>query len=586
MAEHSDELPEAPQHHHNDDRKTVVPEPSITTIIERIRARSKGSSGDAQKAEGSPPFARSKNLQTVGKPSFLPSPTVDSSVCYTNLLHNGDRRFGAKAPNGRDNRQNFCYTILLHNSRGGLVRRGRWFHYRRRVPDALRTVFGRSEIWVSLKTSNEGVASMRGQSVATAIEQEFARAWADNASSTLPMIGARNAAMLRLITSTVSARLSERQPSPIPEVEHAHANLSLSEVYRLYLADPRHLRCARTLESYGTTGRWIAEFFGGDTPVRQITREQCRGFVTFLQRVPANAHKRFPDLTLRQAVEVTTDLLNVERINAANVNAYLNKFAGSLNWAEQEGFIDRNPARGLRVADPVRKRDKRHPFSIEQLRCIFDAPLYTGCVDDWNGHARVGPNVIRRARFWIPLIGLFSGLRLNEICQLDLTDIIVLDGVLCFSVKATSSQSESEKRVKNVASERIVPVHAELRRLGFGCYLAERRQGEGAKLFPELRIGSTGYHSKAISQWFSRFLIACGAKQPLICFHSFRHNFRDGLRASGVNRDLSLALGGWRNGSTADDVADNYGSGFPPNMLEDAISRVSYQLSLNHLYIE
>ena len=307
--------------------------------------------------------------------------------------------------------------------------------------------------------------------------------------------------------------------------------------------------------------------------------------MTFLQRVPANAHKRFPDLTLREAVEVTTDLVDVERINAANVNAYLNKFAGFLNWAEQEGFVERNPARGLRVADPVRKRDKRHPFSAEQLHRIFNAPLYTGCVDDWNGHARVGPNVIRRARFWIPLIGLFSGLRLNEICQLDLTDMIILDDVLCFSVRGASSRSASQKRVKNVASERIVPVHAELRRLGFSDYLARQRQGEDEKLFPELRIGSTGYHSKAMSQWFGRFLIACDAKQPLVCFHSFRHNFRDGLRASGVSRDLSLALGGWTNASTAPDVADNYGRGFPPKMLEEAISRITYPLALNHLYM-
>ena len=535
--------------------------------------------------EGSNPFARSKNLQTIGKPSFLPSQTVDSSVCYTKLLHNGDRRLGAKPLNGRDNRQNFCYTILLHNSRGGLVRRAGWFHYRRRVPDALRTVFGRSEIWVSLKTSNEGQASIRGRTVATAIEGEFARAWAENAPSTLPMNGIRNTAMLKSITSTVSARLSEAQASPSPVVVgHANADHSLSEVYRLYLTDPRHLRCARTMESYDTTGRWIAEFFGGDTPVRHITRERCRAFVTFLQLVPANAHKRFPNLTLRQAVEVTADLPDVDRINAANVNAYLNKFAGALNWAEQEGFIDRNPARGLRVADPVRKRDKRHPFTTDQLQRIFHAPLYTGCVDDWNGYARVGPHVVRRARFWVPLIGLFSGLRLNEICQLDIDDVVVLDGVLCFSVKGAASQAEAQKRVKNAASERIVPVHAELRRLGFSDYLAKQRRGERAKLFPELRIGSTGYHSKAISQWFSRFLATCGAKQPLICFHSFRHNFRDGLRAAGVSRDLSLALGGWKNGSAAADVADNYGSGFPPKMLEEAISRVTYQLDLTHLF--
>ena len=88
MAEHRDELPEAPQHHHDDDRQTVAPEPSIATIIERMKARSDGSSAHAQNGGSSPPFARSKNIQTVGKPSFLPSHTVGPGVCSTDLLHN------------------------------------------------------------------------------------------------------------------------------------------------------------------------------------------------------------------------------------------------------------------------------------------------------------------------------------------------------------------------------------------------------------------------------------------------------------------------------------------------------------------
>ena len=48
MPKHSAELPDAAQHNHHDDRQTVVPEPSIETIIKRIRARSEGSSADAQ----------------------------------------------------------------------------------------------------------------------------------------------------------------------------------------------------------------------------------------------------------------------------------------------------------------------------------------------------------------------------------------------------------------------------------------------------------------------------------------------------------------------------------------------------------
>ena len=47
----------------------------------------------------------------------------------------------------------------------------------------------------------------------------------------------------------------------------------------------------------------------------------------------------------------------------------------------------------------VWRRDKRLPFSNEQLRSIFNAPLYTGCTDDWHGFAQPGPEHPRRGRF-------------------------------------------------------------------------------------------------------------------------------------------------------------------------------------------
>jgi hypothetical protein len=66
MAERSEEPPETPTGHPDDDQQTVAPEPSIEAIIKRIRARSEGSSEDAQKAEGSPPFARSSSRPAGG----------------------------------------------------------------------------------------------------------------------------------------------------------------------------------------------------------------------------------------------------------------------------------------------------------------------------------------------------------------------------------------------------------------------------------------------------------------------------------------------------------------------------------------
>jgi integrase len=257
-----------------------------------------------------------------------------------------------------------------------------------------------------------------------------------------------------------------------------------------------------------------------------------------------------------------------------------------MHWAIDEGYIDRNPLKGLKLPDPVKKRDKRRPFSIEQLRSIFHSPLFTGCIDDERGYAVEGPARPRRARFWVPLIALFSGLRMNEICQLEVSDIQHTDGIACFKVAAGLNEAGQEKRVKTTASERLVPVHDELIRFGFLAFVEVQRLRGEASLFPDLPIGHLGYRSTSLSKWFSRFLVSAKADAPLTCFHSFRHNFRDGLREAKVDRERSLILGGWTTDGKSSAVADNYGSGYPVKVLAEALNSVRFPLlDLNHLSV-
>ena len=65
-----------------------------------------------------------------------------------------------------------------------------------------------------------------------------------------------------------------------------------------------------------------------------------------------------------------------------------------------------------------------------------------------------------------------------------------------------------------------------------------------------------------------------------------RHNYRDALRDTEMNRDIQHTLGGWSTG-TKKTVADNYGSGYTLTKLNDNLQKISYsQLDLKHLYLE
>jgi integrase len=322
-----------------------------------------------------------------------------------------------------------------------------------------------------------------------------------------------------------------------------------------------------------------------EKPIKAITRKVCREVLDTLRYLPPNASKRYRGLSSREAA-ARAKAEGLTPMGALTINGHIQKLSALLNWAVNEGYIDRNPARGLKVIDPVRRKDKRHPFALWQLQRIFDAPLYQGCQDDEAGYARPGPNHPKRGRFWVPLIGLFSGMRLNEICQLDVADVCLIDGTACFVITADGQSGTTDKRLKTENAERLMPVHPTLINIGLLDYVAMHRASCGGKLFPELSMACTGYYSDTFSKWFANFLNKAGAKAPRTSFHSFRHNFRDAIREAKVEKEIAYALGGWAgDGPNAESLtAESYGRGFNVKTLSEAVSRVHYPgLELGHV---
>jgi integrase len=261
-------------------------------------------------------------------------------------------------------------------------------------------------------------------------------------------------------------------------------------------------------------------------------------------------------------------------------NQHVARLSTMLKWAELEEYTPRNVAAGLQRTEPGDPRDARHPFASWQLGAIFTAPLYTGCRDDEMGYAVPGPNIIRRGRFWVPLLALFTGCRMGELCQLGVDDVTTEHGVHVIRVRP---DPEAGTRLKTKHSRRIVPVHPELVKIGFLGYVEQMRAADHDRLFPELRPDADGCYS-AFQKWFNdrgRFLDKTGAKTPKTPFHSFRHSFTDGLRRSGATGEEIDDLLGWTRGS----MRERYGEGPWVARLAEVMARVRYDgLDLSHLY--
>lgn len=365
------------------------------------------------------------------------------------------------------------------------------------------------------------------------------------------------------------------------------AGLTLRELIEKYENDPGRGVNERTKIGYRVIFRAVSEVIGPDRDVRTISREDCRRVRDVIVNLPPNATKRFPNLSLEQAAE-HAKAKGLPVIAPKNVTNYLVNMAALFNWATVEGFMDSNPAKGLRVAGGGLKKGSREPFTLDQLRLIFNAPLYRGCMDDEDGYATPGPNVIRRGRFFVPLLSLFHGLRLGEAVQLHTSDVEVRDGVPVMIVREDPDgvgEEGTRRHLKTEAAARVIPLHPEMQKMGFLVLVEKQRAAGQVRLFPEMPAGALGYYSDPAQKWFGRFLIKAGAARPRTSFHSFRHCFRDALREAGVRVAAVRALGGWVGADTSG-VDEHYGAGLRPSSLAAELAKVAYPgLDLKHLHV-
>src|SRR3546814_19619741 len=104
-----------------------------------------------------------------------------------------------------------------------------------------------------------------------------------------------------------------------------------------------------------------------------------------------------------------------------------------------------------------------------ELKELFETPIFTGCLSD-DRRTLPGKLILKDSFYWVPLVSAFAGARLEEICQLTLSDIVQVDDTWCIRV----SDEEDDQAAKTDAALRLIPLHPTLIKLG----LVERRSEE------------------------------------------------------------------------------------------------------------
>jgi integrase len=157
----------------------------------------------------------------------------------------------------------------------------------------------------------------------------------------------------------------------------------------------------------------------------------------------------------------------------------------------------------------------------------------------------------RHCCFWLPHIGLFTGARVNEICQLNPQTDILRDPESGIDHLWITELSEGDERVKkstkNPTSRRKVPIHSTLLALGFLDYV-ERVRGTGAMLLFPTWKPSKGRASPVAEKWFRQFIVDVGLRDDspfgrIVGMHAFRHTLLHRANNLSTAEDVTAITG-------------------------------------------
>ena len=296
---------------------------------------------------------------------------------------------------------------------------------------------------------------------------------------------------------------------------------------------------AKGVDKHRAVARWFQERIG-PKPVQAITKQDV--------------------LTFKK-------LMVEEGVSAANANAKLSCLRTLFSYAVDNMLLLVNPATGVRVLDKDKDRRKRKEFDLPALHAIFRSPVYAAGDRPRGGRGE--------AAYWLPLISLYTGARLEEIAQLRATDVReeqYIDGddaertawVICI-------MQEEGLSTKNANSERRVPVHPDLERLGLIRLVNDAVIANDDRLFPALRPNVYGKFGAKWGEWWSIYRReVCGVSDRRMVFHSFRHTFKYYARHVGMIEGVQRRIMGHSSGDTADDYGP---SGYSLHQLVEGIRR-------------
>ena len=206
-------------------------------------------------------------------------------------------------------------------------------------------------------------------------------------------------------------------------------------------------------------------------------------------------------------------------------------------WAVDNELMPVNPATGVSVRRGKKASEKMLGFEKDEAATILKA-----------ASSETSP-VYR----WVPLLCAQSGARVSEVCQLRGEDIRWEGGIWFMHFRPEAGS------LKNLTSERKVPLHPHVREAGFLDFV--EKSGKGPLFFdpkgrrPGAKKPQPKIVAKNVARWVHTLGIEVGLQFRKAPNHAWRHLFRTLARDVGIEESVVDAI----LGHAAASVGRSYG---------------------------
>jgi integrase len=322
------------------------------------------------------------------------------------------------------------------------------------------------------------------------------------------------AAIERATNEYADAEMFTASPSKPVQTSNGGERFSVAfEHYITWLKDKQKAR-PLTIQDYTTRARRFIEF-AGDPKLEDVSIDAAQAFLD--------------------------DIAKTKSAGTVNLHHVVCKAVFEHARNERHRFTGHNPFSFKSRKHKARSKSK---YTLAELNQFFASPLFVERQIKPAGYS------VNSALPWVFAIGLFSGLTLEEACQLRPQDIRKEAGEWIIAVTAAAAVSGELKRA---ARERTVPLHPALIRLGLLEYVAARPKGE-RWIFPGLSETKQDKRGDPVGKAFNRWRRKLGIERPgeTLDFHSLRHTFGKAIEDHGLtSNDCARLMGRAVRGITA-----------------------------------